>query len=584
MGITKKILNLLNFLFSLSAIGTLIWFHGYEYKIYYLQPHSVYLHISFGFFVVQFVIRAYLSKDFMGYVRNNRLECLLFIFLLLEIGLNTITGYSITWTLLSSTGLTGNNHLYILTLHIVLLIIVGFELGKASARSTIWKLSPPLLFILSFIVLIIVGSSLLMLPEMTNPGSTLNFIDAFFTSVSASCVTGLSVVETSTCFSIKGKILILILIQIGGLNIIAFATYFITFYRRKFLENKNLNSVNEILHTSHISETKNMIKMVVLTSLIIELIGTIFLYYQWGESLQFSNLKEQLFYSVFHSVSAFNNAGFTLFTDGFTNPIVQNSYYLHITIALLVILGGIGFTTIGETFRFGNIINYFRRRETTFSLQSRISLISSLVLILLGTVLFYGIERSGVLSDMNLTESMITSFFQSVTSRTAGFSTVDFGSVSVLTLIVLMVFMFIGASSGSTGGGIKTSTFAVLLIGALKAKKRRSNYGKSFLTNKLVKKAFSILVYSIIVISFGTLILIISEPEKAISQLIFEEVSAFGTVGLSTGITSSLSSTGKIVIIISMIIGRIGPLALAYSMIRTVSTSDEKEKDGIMLG
>ena len=230
------------------------------------------------------------------------------------------------------------------------------------------------------------------------------------------------------------------------------------------------------------------------------------------------------------------------------------------------------------------IINYFRRRETTFSLQSRISLISSLVLIFLGTVLFYGIERSGVLSDMNLTESMITSFFQSVTSRTAGFSTVDFGSVSVLTLIVLMVFMFIGASSGSTGGGIKTSTFAVLLIGALKAKKRKSNYGKSFLTNKLVKKAFSKLVYSIIVISFGTLILIISEPEKAISQLIFEEVSAFGTVGLSTGITSSLSSTGKIVIIISMIIGRIGPLALAYSMIRTVSTSDEKEKDGIMLG
>lgn len=466
-----------------------------------------------------------------------------------------------------------------LFLHILLLFIVGIELGKATTRSTVWKLSPPILFILSFLVLIVIGSSLLMLPEMTNK-HRITFIDALFTSISANCVTGLIVVDTATYFTLKGKILILLLIQLGGLNIIAFATYFISFLRRKIEGKMNVATVKELLHTEDLDNTKNMVKMVVLTTFTIELIGTMVIYLQWGAEVNFVSNTEKLFYSVFHAVSAFNNAGFTLFTDGFTNNRVQGVFPIHMTIAVLIVLGGLGFTTIQDTLR----MSEFRKTGYAWHMQSKIALVSSAILILIGTGFFYIAERDNSMGSQNSSEQIMTALFQSITTRTAGFNTVEFGSLTTVVLIFSMFFMFVGASSGSTGGGIKTSTFSVLLTALWKRKDKKDNYGTSFITIPLVKKAVSILLYSIAVITIGTIILVIVEPDKFFVDVLFEEISAFGTVGLSTGITPELSHIGKTVIMLSIIIGRLGPLTLAYALVKSTAVIKGEKETDIIIG
>lgn len=577
--IVRKILNLFNLLFSVSAIGTLIWFHGYEYQPHYLHPHLTYLYVCFGFYLVQYVLRGLLYGSVREYFRKNRLEYYLFFLLLLEMVLQWTMDVSIINVLISFTDIENHDHEFMLFLHLWLLLIVGIELGKATTRSTIWKLSPPILFMLSFVVLIVTGSSLLMLPEMTANKQGMSFTDALFTSISANCVTGLTVVDTATFFSLKGKMLILLLIQLGGLNIIAFATYFISFFRKSIEGHRNITTVKELLHTDNLDDTKNMVKMVVLTTLIIEFIGTVLLYQQWDPKIGFHNNSERLFYSAFHAISGFNNAGFTLFTDGFTNATVQSSYSVHVTVAVLIVLGGLGFTTLLDTFD-----KFKQGLKTKLPLQSKIALISSCVLILVGALVFYLVEDGNTLNQQSISDSLVTSFFQSITARTAGFNTVSFSSVNTTVLITIMILMFIGASSGSTGGGIKTSTFTVLLLAIVKRKERVNDYGKSFLTGVLVKKAKNIFLYSLGVIAAGMLVLWITEPDKNFIELCFEEISAFGTVGLSTGLTPDLSIAGKSVIMASMFIGRIGPLALAYALVHAVKPSELKEQTGIMLG
>ncbi|MCB9448979.1 MAG: hypothetical protein H6585_11615 [Flavobacteriales bacterium] len=263
---------------------------------------------------------------------------------------------------------------------------------------------------------------------------------------------------------------------------------------------------------------------------------------------------------------------------------MQNIYPIHITIAVLIVLGGIGFTTLQDVFNLDRIRKLLTRKKTSLPLQSKIAVFCSVLLIVLGAIFFFSIEKENILSNQSFSEKITTSIFQSITARTAGFNTVDFGSLGLLSLSLIMLLMFIGASSGSTGGGIKTSTFTTLVIAVLKRKERPTNYGKSFLTKILVQKAVTITVYSLVVITVGTVILMISDAEKKWSDLLFEEISAFGTVGLSTGITPDLSLIGKSVIMASMFIGRIGPLALAYTLIKSTTFTEEKEEQGIMIG
>ena len=532
---------------------------------------------------MQFVIKLFASGDAKNYYKTNRLECYILIALVLSMFGNWALNFSFSYWLLSFSGIQETNHLYILFLHIWLLIVVAIELGKVATKPTIWKISPPWLFIISFIVLIAIGSSVLMLPEMTTSGDGMNFIDALFTSVSANCVTGLTVVDVATFFTIKGKIWLLFLIQIGGLNIISFATFFISKYHKAITSNRSDDTVKEVMHTKSLEgdATKNMLKKVIFTTLIIEFIGTLVLYHLWGDTLSFSSSFDKVFYSIFHSVSAFNNAGFTLFTNGFTNAAVVTNYSIHILITLLIILGGIGFTTIWDII---NLKDIFKKdaKKSPFRTGSIVAIVTSLILITGGCFFYIWFEGNSSLQNHSDYGKYVTAFFQSVTARTAGFNTTEIGGLGIPIIIMLIVWMFIGASSGSTGGGIKTSTLFVLIM-AFWEKIRGKSSQLSGMIKDLISKALTILYYSVSTVFMGTFILLITERNQEFVDLLFEAVSAFGTVGLSTGITSELSTTGQIVIMSLMFVGRIGPLALAYTLIKGIEIQ-KASPEGIMIG
>lgn len=577
------LMNFLNFAVSISAIITLIWFHGYHYRPEYLSPHYLYLHICLGFFFLHYIYRASSSGDFGRYLKDNRVEYLLLLFLLLEFLLNRFLYFSFFQLILFLLGIENHNHVFVFSLHICLLILVGIEMGKASARSTIWKLSPPLLFIFSFLVLVIVGSSLFMLPEMTADGKGMDLVDALFTSVSANCVTGLIVVDTGTYFSVKGEMLILLFMQLGGLNITAFASYFIARYHAVKTSQREDAAVMDLMQSGALerSDVLKLMKRVILVALILECIGAIVLFFLMGDSAFFSGIRERIFFSVFHSVSAFNNAGFSLFTDGLTHPAVINNYGLHIALAVLVVLGGLGFTTLWDlVFLKSNSNGKISGRK--FKLDGVISIAMALILITVGALLFFALEYQSVLDGHSGMAVFTKTMFQSITARTAGFNSVDVGQLTIGGLILLMVLMFIGGGSGSTAGGIKTSTFFILLhnLGTqLKLTRKKSR----LYTGGMLKKARDIALYSLLVIVFGTILLSFAEPDKRWLDLLFEEFSAYGTVGLSTGITRDLSVAGKIIVMTTILIGRVGPVTLAYTMVNR-PVKPEIEEQGFMIG
>lgn len=574
-------MNFANLLVSLSAILTLIWFHGYHYEPKYLKPHLIYLYISFSFYFIHYLYRGIISGDIRRYNQKNRLEYAIFLFILTEFVLNRLLYFSLIQVLLFKLGIENHNHVFVFSLHICLMIIVGIESGKATARSTIWKLSPPLLFILSFLVLIVIGSSLFMLPEMTASGEGMRFIDALFTSISSNCVTGLIIVDTASYFSAKGKFLLLLFIQLGGLNITAFASYFLSRYHEVTTSKKDDTIVKELMHADSLDggKVRVMLKRVLSMALILEFAGAIMLYYQWND-VPFKSNEEKIFQSLFHAVSAFNNAGFSILENGLCNPLVSSNLSFQVGIALLIFLGGIGFTTL---WNIRNIPVFISKgfKAVEYGRNSLVAVISALILIVVGAAFYYEFEHSNSLLHADISYAYVTAFFQSVTTRTAGFNTVELSSLGLFSLILMMFLMFIGGSSGSTAGGIKTSTFFLLLIHGVR--KLFGSNRKIFYSSSLLNKAKSMVIYSLMIIFAGAISLYFVEGDLLFKDVLFEEFSAFGTVGLSTGITPKLSDAGKIIVMLTILIGRVGPLTLAFTLAKRGLETEEVDS-AFMIG
>jgi Trk-type K+ transport system membrane component len=384
-------------------------------------------------------------------------------------------------------------------------------------------------------------------------------------------------VDVATYFTFKGKVVILLLIQIGGLSIISFATFFATFLQ-KGIGIRSQSMLQDFFSTDSLFDTKGMLKQIILLSFLIESIGALMLLALWDPSIPFQNFGERLFYSVFHSVSAFNNAGFSLFTNGFINGYVKYSYMVHLVIAFLIFFGSLGFSSIRDIFGFNNMRERLRYPWKKFQISTRIALYVSLALVAFGTITFYFLEKNNTLAGQTTVEAVITSLFQSVTTRTAGYNTIDIGAVSKTVLVIMIFLMFIGASSGSTGGGIKTSTFALIFLSAwstIRGKQQLEMFRHS-ISYDLLNKAFSIFLFAASLVLVGTTFLTLTDPGKDVLSLVFEEVSAFGTVGLSTGITADMSVAGKYILILTMFIGRTGPLTLAYSLSRKQASNNYK--------
>jgi len=430
--------------------------------------------------------------------------------------------------------------------------------------------SPGIILIYSFIAGITAGTILLSLP-ISYRGESLSFIDRLFTATSALCVTGLVVADTGTKFTYFGQIVILVLIQLGGLGLMTFSTIFTLLIRRKISVKEKL-IIREGLNKYGISETHKVIRYIIVFTFVIEIIGAIILFHRWHSIIPSS--KKRFYFALFHSISAFCNAGFSLFSDSLVR--FWNDYVTVLTITLLIIIGGIGFFANYEIKNF--IVNKLPFLKKVFKLKSfylhtslhtKIVIITTIILILIGIFLINIFEFSGVLKEKNIENRIIIAYFQSITARTAGFNTVNIGSLSSSSLIILIMLMFIGGSPGSTAGGIKTTTAATLFLtlrSLLKGRQGVEVYSRT-IPQIIIMRAIVIFTLALLLILFSFAIILAVEKSKFSSMsILFEVVSAFGTVGLTTGITSALSPLSKIILVLLMFTGRIGPLTIAVSI------------------
>ena len=409
---------------------------------------------------------------------------------------------------------------------------------------------------LGFLAAIALGTGLFMLPISTADGSWGDFFVALFTATSAVCVTGLSVVDCSTYFSFWGQLTLLLLLQAGGLGYMTITTFLMLLIGRKF-DLQQRFAIQESFDRPFIQGSRNLIKSVIATTLVFESLGSLLLFQRFSQD--FPPLKA-LWYSIFHSVSAFNNAGFSLFPDSLVQ--YHSSVSVNLAITLLIILGGIGYQVIIESYLW--LLSLVRRykRPYQFSLNYRVVTRVSLFLLFVGMAAFVFLEYRDPDTMLNLPphERLLVAWFQSVTTRTAGFNTVDLSLLNPTTLVVIMLLMFIGASPSGTGGGIKTTTIAILANctrSALRGQERVIIFGRR-IPYQLILKAVAVVFGSVAMVIFSTGALIFMESEQNTVALTFEALSAFATVGLSLGITPELSTFSQLVLIFTMYVGRLG--------------------------
>ena len=470
-----------------------------------------------------------------------------------------------------------NNYYFYSLVAIVLLI---FELSRFDIRRLSLFLNPAQLFMISFGSIIITGTFMLLLPEATVRPIT--FVDALFTSTSAVCVTGLTVANTARDFTLLGKSIILGLIQIGGIGIMTFTSFFGYFFKGGSASFSEKFLLSDFFNEDNVSEIAKTLTKVIFITLIIEGIGAVCIFFSLDVSV-FPSIENRIRISVFHSIAAFCNAGFsTLDTNIYNIATRHNIPFLYI-LSFLIILGGIGFPILLNFYTYlkYKIAGFFQflvlgiRRASVpqlININTKLVLYTTFFLLVVGTVFFYIFEKDNTIQGLSFVEKTAHSFFGSVSPRTAGFNSVNYAQLSVAAIVLTIFLMWIGASPISTGGGIKTSTFAIAILNTLRIAKmnRHIEFHKREIHERSVNRAFAIIILSIVLLGSASLILHLLEPQKAALQVLFECVSAFGTVGLSLGITTELRDISKLLLITLMFIGRMGILTILFAVFRKV--------------
>lgn len=442
-------------------------------------------------------------------------------------------------------------------------------------------LTPARIFVFSFAGLIMLGTLALWLPFAASEHH-LRFVDAMFTSASAVCVTGLATINISKDLSLAGQLITMVLFQVGGLGIITFSIVLFALMGRG-ISFKGHEIAQSTFMQSPRRDFFLIIVRVLRYTFIIEGVGALLLFIRFIYDFP---VEHAFYYAVYHAVSAFNNCGYSLFADSMMR--YQNDILVNVTVMGLIILGGIGFIVLHE------IMSKFRGKQKKLSLHSKIVLITTAALILTGAVCFYFLEMNNVLSGASIKTSILTSFFQSITSRTAGFNTVDIGLLTNSTILVIMALMFIGASPGSAGGGVKTTSFSLLLLLIINRMRGNENVNVANRTipKELIERTISIVFASAMIIGVIIAVLLLA-GERNIAPLAsryqfieyaFETFSAFGTVGLSMGVTPKLNDVQKYAIIIMMFIGRVGPLTLAFAWYSARKRGLTYAEESVMVG
>ncbi|SHK62127.1 TrkH family potassium uptake protein [Rhodothermus profundi] len=438
---------------------------------------------------------------------------------------------------------------------------------RKPSHERFWRrLSPPQLFVGSFLLLILLGTlGLKTLPGLYT-GPSLSWLDALFTATSAVCVTGLIVVDTATYFTVWGQAFLLLLIQLGGLGIITFTTVLIVALGRRLSLRQQALAASVVEAAPHVNY-RQLARDVVRFTFLIEGIGALLLYLGFWPEL---GGREALWPALFHAISAFCNAGFSTFSSSLVefraNPVVLS------VVMLLIVIGGLGFLTLEELYLWRRSIR--ARRRFRLSLHSRLVLTTTALLLGIGWILFAFFEWKGTLAELPIGARLLNSLFMSVTARTAGFNTIDYGQATEQTSFLTILLMFVGGSPGSTAGGIKTTTLALLVllaISRMRGQEIPSCWSRS-VPHEVVQRAVGLFVVAVAALMLGSFVLTATEIEHGVTapgsflKYLFEAYSAFGTVGLSMGVTPSLSTTGRWIIILLMFVGRVGPLTFAAAL------------------
>lgn len=518
-------------------------------RTHYAEPYSdFFVKLNFCIlmlFIFDVVYKFLISEQKSRYLRSNWYDGIVFI------------------PLIQFLPLPIDDSFYVIIKQVIIIIMIFSRFRKAKNLLTNIGLQPARLMILSFFLAICAGAVVLSLPVMSTGDGGTSLLNAMFTSTSAICVTGLIVVDTASWFNTAGQTTIAILIQLGGLGIMTFSV-FLALVGGKQLSFKERALVQDMLDYDTLSDAFRVILFIIKMTFIVEFIGAISLMFTWRS--YYPTWGQTIYHSFFHSISAFCNAGFSTNTDSLMPH--QFDVATNAIIAVLIITGGLGFLAIRNiTNAFQKIISGKRRRVSLLKVQTRLVIRVSILLILVGTAGIFFFEQQNF-GSATTGQALLLSFFQSVSTRTAGFNTVMFSTLSSPTLLLMIILMFIGASPGSTGGGLKTTTFAVLWMTMVRSVSSKNNVEimRRTISLETVQKALTVLLFYITFIVVLLMALVYVEPFPFM-DLLFETISAVATVGLSTGITPELTNMGKILIMILMFIGRLGPLTIGYALV-----------------
>jgi trk system potassium uptake protein TrkH len=418
---------------------------------------------------------------------------------------------------------------------------------------------------LGFIAIITIGTILLMMPVAGTSGTWNDPLVALFMTTSAVCVTGLAVVDPGTYFSLWGQGVLAAEVQIGGLGYMTLTTFLILLIGRKF-DLKQKLAIHESFDRPFLQGSRSVIRSIIATTLVFELAGAILMYSTFAKD---RGAIKGLWFSIFHSISAFNNAGFALFKDNLMS--YNTSIPINLGITGLIIVGGIGYQVIIEAYVWLQNIVHRKKAKFVFSLNFLVATSTTFLLLLAGTIAFFLTEHKNpdTLAPLSFHHEILAAWFQSVTTRTAGFNSIDNGKLTTAGLFITMGLMFVGASPGGTGGGIKTTTFKILANATqavLQGKEEVIIYERK-VSVALLLKAVAVAFGSAAAVVLSTILVSLTNSHLSLIQILFEVISAFGTVGLSMGITSSLSPVGQLIIILTMYTGRVGVTLLMASIL-----------------
>ncbi|MBP5497494.1 MAG: hypothetical protein J6X98_10065 [Bacteroidales bacterium] len=572
-------LQICSLLISLVTIACIFCYHGLYITQQTKNLIRWLIHASLFFYVIKYFVLLFYSLHRGEYIRQSWVEFLIIIILILQF----ISVHFFHFDIFDAQNF---ENIYLIFIQFYFLIIVLVEIAKMSSSLGKYHLSPPILMVGSFLFLIAIGTLLLKMPRMTNYG--ISFIDALFTATSASCITGLSVVSTPETFTFKGQLVILVLIQLGGMSILSFATFFSTFLSRSMVGLRYQYMIRDMMSTDRLSDSVGLLRSIVLTTFIIEAAGVAFMFTYWKSTGFFLSDKQNLFFSIFYTVSAFNNGGFVLIDDSLLNLGVPGSYFPQVVIMALVFLGGIGFVTIRDFFSYRYIRERNKYRWKTLMPQTKIVLYVTFAIIIIGSVLFFLLEYNNTLKDINgMGNKVFTTVFQVVTCRTSGFNVLDLNKMHVATIILILVAIFIGGSPSSTGGGIKTTSLFIVIKSVIATVNGKKNieFDHKSISPALVEKATTIMMMSAGFILVSCFLLTAVEPDVQLLHALFETSSAFTTCGLSTGECANWNWIAKLILTVNMYCGRIGTLTLAFALTRHKKESPHQYPDlYIMIG